>query len=395
MNLRNLTFTFDSVFDSQCPQSVVYDNVGKETIQDIINGYNGTIFAYGQTGSGKTYTMFGPQIFDDQFMGIIPRTAQHIFEFIRNCDLDVEYEMRCSMLEIYKERLRDLLSFESVELKIKESPIRSVYVEGLSENCVICEEEFMELIERGEKDRKVASTNINKFSSRSHSIFIVQLTQKFPNGTEKRGILNLVDLAGSERVGKTGAEGQLLEEAMKINLSLSCLGKVIQTLCKGQDHIPYRESKLTRILQDSLGGNFKTSLVVACSPCSCHEEESLSTIKFAQRAKHIKNKVKMNIKRSTEHLYRIIDQLKIDLEEAKLEIERLKKCLSQLYDVEGSEVTTNISENVEMRQDFLSIPSSQKKRDNSTIEGKTGIFNALSEGRQTPNQKISFNLKNL
>ncbi len=190
------------------------------------------------------------------------------------------------------------------------------------------EDEIYELIEQGEAQRQVAETRMNKTSSRSHTIFMIEVNQKFPNDTEKKGILNLVDLAGSENVGKSGAEGETLEEACKINLSLSALGNVIHSLSsKKGEHIPYRDSKLTRILQESLGGNYKTSLIVTCSPHSSHTCETLSTLKFAQRAKTIQNKVKMNIRCSAAQLQRIIDQLREEMKGLRKEIRVLRKRL--------------------------------------------------------------------
>lgn len=183
----------------------------------------------------------------------------------------------------------------------------------------------MELLEIGDKQRTVASTRMNNYSSRSHSLFIMEIIQKFTNEAEKRGRLNLVDLAGSEKVGKTGATGETLEEAKKINLSLSCLGFVIHALTSGYEHIPYRDSKLTRILQESLGGNYKTTLIVAASPYSSNKEETITTLKFAARAKTIKNNVKMNIQNSPEALMAVIEGLKIELEECKIELAKFKE----------------------------------------------------------------------
>ena len=278
----------------------------------------------GQTGSGKTHTMFGKDIYDDNLMGIIPRAVCDIFNHIRECEIEVDYQLRCSMVEIYRENLRDLLSSDKTELRIKESPRRGIYIDGLNEVFVVCEEEIMEVIETGEQMRSVASTRMNQSSSRSHTIFILEIAQIFPNGVEKRGILNLVDLAGSEKISKSGAQGETLEEAKKINLSLSALGNVIHSLTTNSDHVPYRDSKLTRILQESLGGNYKTSLIVTCSPHSTHIEETISTLKFAQRAKTIKNQARMNIKHSPDQLQQMIDQLREELRIANEEITRLK-----------------------------------------------------------------------
>lgn len=166
---------------------------------------------------------------------------------------------------------------------------------------------------------------MNNYSSRSHSLFILEMIQKFPSEAEKRGRLNLVDLAGSEKVGKTGTTGETLEEAKKINLSLSCLGFVIHALTSNYEHIPYRDSKLTRILQESLGGNYKTTLLVACSPHSSNKEETISTLKFAARAKTIKNRYKMNIQNSPEALMAVIEALKTELEDCRGELAKYKE----------------------------------------------------------------------
>ena len=186
-------------------------------------------------------------------------------------------------------------------------------------------EELIDLLSYGDKQRTVAATRMNNYSSRSHSLFIIEIIQKFPSDSEKRGRLNLVDLAGSEKVGKTGVSGETLEEAKKINLSLSCLGFVIHALTENREHIPYRDSKLTRILQESLGGNYKTSLIVAGSPHSHNKEETITTMKFAARAKTIKNKYKMNIQNSPEALMAVIESLKADLEDCRTELAKYKE----------------------------------------------------------------------
>ncbi len=316
-------FTFDHVFATDSKQEDIYGKIGKDTVADVLHGYNGTIFAYGQSGSGKTYTMFGPDIFDQELKGIIPRAAADIFR-IWDISPDVkEVEIRCSMLEIYMERLRDLLTDEAVDLKVKQSPSRGIYVEGLSEFTLESEEELMYYIDMGEQRRVWAETRHNVVSSRSHTIFVIEVRQVFANGTEWRGLLNLVDLAGSEKLGKTGAQGQVFEEGTKINLSLSALGNVIHSLSLGLDHVPYRESKLTRLLQESLGGNYKTSLVVTCSPHSSQKEETLSALKFAQRAKKLRNSVRVNVKNSSDGLMKMIEQLKGELAEKDATIQRL------------------------------------------------------------------------
>lgn len=231
------------------------------------------------------------------------------------------------MLEIYKESLYDLLNPDTKpsELKIKEHPKKGIYIQNLQEEYISELEEFLNLIEEAESYRVVSETGLNKTSSRSHLLFKLEITQKLLDGSEKRGMLNLIDLAGSEKVSKTGAVGETLEEAKKINLSLSTLGQVISNLSSNnQEYIPYRDSKLTRILQDSLGGNYKTSLIVTCSPHQCNAEETISTLKFAKRAKKIKCSVKLNIKRSTEELELIIAKLTSELKRSHQEIRRLR-----------------------------------------------------------------------
>ena len=265
-------------------------------MDDILNGYNGTVFAYGQTGAGKSYTMMGADIDNDSTKGIIPRIVEQIFASIMAGAGNIEYTVRVSYMEIYMERIRDLLAPQNDNLPVHEERNRGVYVKGLLEIYVASVQEVYEVMRRGGNARAVAATDMNQESSRSHSIFVVTVAQKnVETGSAKSGRLFLVDLAGSEKVGKTGASGQTLEEAKKINKSLSALGMVINALTDGRStHIPYRDSKLTRILQESLGGNSRTTLIINCSPSSYNDVETLSTLRFGVRAKAIKNKPKIN-----------------------------------------------------------------------------------------------------
>lgn len=316
-------FTFDKVFSINTPQPEIFESLGKPIVEDVLEGYNGTVFAYGQTGSGKTFTMMGSDIFDPDMRGVIPRAVSLIFDRLSSQSSEIECTIKCSMLEIYKENLQDLLN-RGPKLKIKENKLKGIYVDGLSEIYVVCEEEILNAIAIGEKNRSIACTKMNQQSSRSHQIFIIEVGQKLPNGSFKRGVLNLVDLAGSEKVNQTGATGEKLEEAKKINLSLSALGNVIKALTSAAEHIPYRDSKLTRLLQESLGGNYKTSLVVNCSPHPRNIEDSINTLKFAQRAKTIKNSAKANVTLSVEAYIKTIADLKHQLQVAQLEIVRLQ-----------------------------------------------------------------------
>jgi kinesin family protein 5 len=285
-------------------QADVFDFSIRPTVDDILNGYNGTVFAYGQTGAGKSYTMMGGNIDDDVGKGIIPRIVEQIFASILASPSNIEYTVRVSYMEIYMERIRDLLVPQNDNLPVHEEKNRGVYVKGLLEVYVSSVQEVYEVLRRGGEARAVSSTNMNAESSRSHSIFVLTVTQKnVETGSMKSGQLFLVDLAGSEKVGKTGASGQTLEEAKKINKSLSALGMVINSLTDGKSsHIPYRDSKLTRILQESLGGNSRTTLIINCSPSSYNDAETLGTLKFGMRAKTIKNKAKVNAELSPAEL---------------------------------------------------------------------------------------------
>lgn len=266
------------------------------------------MFAYGQTGAGKSYTMMGSDIDDDNSRGIIPRIVDQMFTSIMRSPSNIEYTVRVSYMEIYMERIRDLLMPQNDNLPVHEEKSRGVYVKGLMEIYVASVQEVYEVMKRGGGARATAATNMNQESSRSHSIFVITITQKnVETGSAKSGQLFLVDLAGSEKVGKTGASGQTLEEAKKINKSLSALGMVINSLTDGKStHIPYRDSKLTRILQESLGGNSRTTLIVNCSPSSYNDAETLGTLRFGVRAKAIKNKAKINAELSPLELKQLL-----------------------------------------------------------------------------------------
>lgn len=315
VRVRGLDFTLDKVF-SGASQDDVYAEV-RTGVEDVLRGFNATIFAYGQTGAGKSFTMFGELGGDPRLRGIIPRACAHIFDHIAQDESGTEWQIKCSFLEIYMENVKDMLSAEktATSLKVRETPAKGVWVEGLTEEFVTSEQEVLDVLRRGERQRSVSSTHMNETSSRSHSLFVLTVIQRLKDGSTRTGKLNLGDLAGSEKVGKTGATGTTLEEAKKINQSLSALGNCINALTKegaaggGPSHVPYRDSKLTFILRESLGGNTKTTLIVACSPHPFNIEETVSTLRFAQRAKSITNVVSVNQKRSVEELELIVKAL--------------------------------------------------------------------------------------
>lgn len=264
----------------------------------VHSGYNGTVFAYGQTGCGKSYTMMGVSDPPDQ-NGVIPRAFDHIFDQIAVTE-GTKYLVHASYLEIYNEEVRDLLGKDvKKKLDLKEHPERGVYVQGLSMHKVHNRRDLERVMTMGSKNRSVGATLMNVDSSRSHSIFTINLEMMTEGGdgqeSLKSGKLNLVDLAGSERQSKTGSTGDRLKEATRINLSLSALGNVISALVDGRStHIPYRDSKLTRLLQSSLGGNTKTLMIACISPADNNYDETLSTLRYANRAKNIKNKPHVN-----------------------------------------------------------------------------------------------------
>nr|XP_020482035.1 kinesin-like protein KIF11 isoform X2 [Labrus bergylta] len=338
------TYTFDMVFGPAAKQIEVYRSVVFPILDEVIMGYNCTVFAYGQTGTGKTFTMEGERTPNEQFTweedplaGVIPRTLHQIFEKLT--ENGTEFSVKVSLLEIYNEELFDLLSpSEDVteRLQLFDDPRnkRGVVVKGLEEVTVHNKDEVYQILERGAAKRRTASTLMNAYSSRSHSVFSVTIHMKeiTLDGEElvKIGKLNLVDLAGSENIGRSGAVDKRAREAGNINQSLLTLGRVITALVEKRPHVPYRESKLTRILQDSLGGRTKTSIIATVSPSSSNLEETLSTLEYASRAKNIMNKPEVNQKLTKRTL----------IKEYTEEIERLKRDLAATRDKNGVYIST-------------------------------------------------------
>lgn len=304
------TFSFDRIFGPDSTQHEVFEYCAIPLINDVLQGYNATIFAYGQTSSGKTFTMEGRDIRDKQFKGIIPRTVEALFAGVSEADESIEFCFKASYVEIYCEKIRDLLDTHRVKtnLMVREDKAKGIYIAGVTEEYVTSEDELLGIMAAGAINRATAATGMNEGSSRSHSVFSITVTQRdVSNATTKSGKLVLVDLAGSETVRKTGASGQQLEEAKTINKSLSALGQVIYALTDEKaTHVPYRDSKLTRILQDSLGGNSKTALIINCSPSSFNGPETVSTLRFGTRAKSICNKVIKNETRSVQELEELL-----------------------------------------------------------------------------------------
>ena len=330
-------YIFDEIFDINSSQEEVYNISAKPAVDSVLEGYNSTIFAYGQTGTGKTFTMEGfTYDNNDKNKGIIPRTIENIFNYIENNNnKNTKFIIRAAYLQIYNEMISDLLKPNNINknLNIREDKKKGLYVENLSEWAVLNPKDIYTLLEKGANFRERSYTNMNDLSSRSHAVFIIIVEQLININENKQitkiGKLNLVDLAGSERIRITGATGKQLEESKKINKSLSALGNVINALTdinNKKKHIPYRDSKLTRLLENSLGGNCKTTMIATISPAQCSFNESLSTLNFAKRAKNIKNNPIIN--EDIDHNC-LIRQYENELKKIKNELEEKMKMINK------------------------------------------------------------------
>ncbi|XP_049849938.1 kinesin-related protein 4-like [Schistocerca gregaria] len=290
-----IIYTFDRVYNEEETNDVVFRESAMDIVDSVVQGINGTIFTYGQTASGKTFTMCG----DDQNPGIILLVAQKLFNYVKSLP-DQKFTLHIGYIEIYNEVVTDLLNPENTNLKIHENPLGDIFVGQLTEEHVTELSQITKLLKLGEQNRKVGNTNMTERSSRSHTIFKIKVkSEKLsdrPKDITKTSVLNLVDLAGSERASLTGAEGTRLKEGSHINKSLLALKRVISALAekKGAAHIPFRDSKLTRILQPALGGNSRTAIICTITPSPLYQEESHTTLKFADCAKKIRTKPRVN-----------------------------------------------------------------------------------------------------
>lgn len=382
----SLSFRYDRVFSPEISQKEVYEEIGKPIVDSVMEGFNGTILAYGQTSSGKTYTIMGPDINDPIRKGLIPRMVSTLFADIKESPPTLEFSVKVAYCEIYLEKIRDLLFPSKNNLKVSEDRARGIYIRNLSEEYVSNADEVFSLFRAGNKNREVAATLMNEESSRSHTIFMISIVQSNTSDfSVKTGKMFIVDLAGSEKLAKSPCEGKRLDETKNINKSLSTLGNVIFSLTDGKStHIPYRDSKLTRVLQDSLGGNSKTSLIITCAPSGICEAETISTLRFGLRAKAVKNMPKVNKELS-------VAELKILLEKANECVEIREKKIEWLEQKLGE---TGVVDNFENER-----KSMEKNRGNhESSQEMSRAFEvqvAKNNGLMRENDKLNTKIANL
>ncbi|XP_063586258.1 centromere-associated protein E-like [Penaeus indicus] len=369
-------YKFDRVYSSDYNNADIYFKVAEPIVESALAGFNGTIFAYGQTSSGKTFTMMGNR----DLPGIIPMAIQNIFNSIENTP-DREYLIRVSYMEIYNENITDLLASRESRgksLSVREDISGNVYVADLKEECVNCEESLLALMRKGDKNRHVGVTNMNERSSRSHTIFRIILESRERtegDGSDSAVVvsqLNLVDLAGSENASQTGATGERLKEGGFINRSLFMLGRVISQLSDGEQFVNFRDSKLTRILQLSLGGNAKTAIICTVTPAAV--DQTHSTLRFASRAKSIKNKPIVNevlseaalLKRYAKEIKKLKESLEKERNTDKAqEVEQVREMLD-----EQSRKNEDLQAKVTELKTMLVVSSLPKETDKKIIDKK-------------------------
>ena len=382
-------YAFDRVFKPDASQESVYAATAKEIVDDVLSGYNGTIFAYGQTSSGKTHTMEGV-LSSEKLQGIIPRIVQDIFTHIYSMDARIEFQIKISYFEIYLDKIRDLLDVTKTNLAVHEDKNRVPYVKGATERFVATPDEVFECIEDGKANRHIAVTNMNEHSSRSHSVFLINVKQENQE-TEKKlsGKLYLVDLAGSEKVSKTGAEGGVLEEAKNINKSLSALGNVIAALADAKPYVPYRDSKLTRILQESLGGNARTTIIICCSPASFNEPETKSTLYFGQRAKTVKNVICVNEELTAEEWKRRYEKEKDRVARIKGQLARAQLELDKWRSGESVQPDEQVRLNLEQLDGELASSASSQALASASAAAATAAASAAASAAAAATAVVS------
>lgn len=350
-------FYLSLFFFYSATQQNVYDEVVRPLVSSVLEGFNGCVFAYGQTGTGKTFTMEGLKN-DTEKIGVIPRTFEQIWSHINRAQ-NMNFLVAVSYLEIYMEELRDLLKPNTTAILELRERGSGIVVPNL--HSVLCKsaDEMQQVMQKGNKNRTTGRTNMNEHSSRSHAIFMIkiEMCEAGESSTVKVGKLNLIDLAGSERQSKSGATADRLKEASKINRALSSLGNVISALAEKSPHVPYRDSKLTRLLQDSLGGNSKTIMIANIGPSEYNYNETITTLRYAHRAKTIQNKPVKNE-----------DPQDAKLREYQEEIERLRKLINERQNREKSLPRVKKPKTPKIRKHSIESEVSDSEDNSTTTE---------------------------
>ena len=397
-NLRR-SYTFNIVFSPESSQEDIFFNCSIDKLIDsALDGYSVTIFAYGQTGSGKTYTIMGRDdainekiLSNNKFSGIMPKSIKYIWSTVGN--RQQKYYIKVSFLEIYNEQINDLLNPTNTNLQIRWDQKQGFFVEGLL--VIECKkpQDIVEIILQGTKNRKKGSHDLNKDSSRSHSILTVYLISEYNSGGEsykKYGKISFVDLAGSERLKETNSKGGMLKETGNINKSLFVLGKVISSLTDKKNtnqHIPYRDSKLTMLLMDSIGGTAKTLMIACVSPSSVYSDETMSTLNYASRTMNIKNKplVQMDSKeRAAEGLK---EENELYVEENEFLKEQFMKLLGMVPDINSGGLTNEDIENYKISQGFKSNEEIDREIERLKVENDE--LRKIKETQMKENKNLS------
>lgn len=366
---ENVQFTYDFAFHEHCTQEEIYELTAAPIVESVLQGINGTIFAYGQTGTGKTYTMDGDLDIESKDRGIVPRAFEHIFDYMMANSESHKFSVSVTYVELYNEQIRDLLAKNTTEkqpLSIHEDPNKGFYIKGVTSQIVTSFDEVVAVQQNGRKNRVTRATLMNEESSRSHSILtlhIETMTEIEGNQHVRSAQLNLVDLAGSERISKTGTDQQGRIEGASINYALLILGNCISALTESKGgHVPYRDSSLTKLLRDSIGGNAKTLMIATLGPADYNFTESISTLRYAERAKKIQNKPRVNMDPK--------DALLMQYQE---ELQRLQAQVNGASNTKKAPTEAELKsmeEKLEKQRQKLSEASNIAKEERETLEKK-------------------------